>query len=119
MNANFNVESSGPNGESANAGRQASTKQLVDDLKAVVNDAEALLKATSGQAGEKISEARARATESVKLARERLQSADVEARRRAREMMGDAEVYVKDNPWQSLGIAAAAGLVLGLLLGRR
>jgi ElaB/YqjD/DUF883 family membrane-anchored ribosome-binding protein len=119
MNANLNVETSGPNAESGGIGRQASTQQLVEDLKAVVSDAEALLKATSGQAGEKIGEARARAAESVKLARERLRTADAEARRRTREMMGDAEVYVKANPWQAVGIAAAAGLVLGLLLGRR
>ncbi|MCX7056543.1 MAG: hypothetical protein NTZ79_04935 [Proteobacteria bacterium] len=26
---------------------------------------------------------------------------------------------MRDNPWQSLGIAAVAGLVIGVLLGRR
>ena len=31
----------------------------------------------------------------------------------------DASRYVRDNPWQSIGIAAGVGLLLGLLIGRR
>ena len=27
--------------------------------------------------------------------------------------------YVRDNPWQAVGIAAMAGLVLGILISRR
>ena len=38
--------------------KQASPDTLIDDLQAVVHGAEALLKATAGQAGEKIQEAR-------------------------------------------------------------
>jgi len=29
------------------------------------------------------------------------------------------ETYVRENPWQSVGIAAGIGLVLGLLISRR
>jgi ElaB/YqjD/DUF883 family membrane-anchored ribosome-binding protein len=29
------------------------------------------------------------------------------------------DVYVHDNPWRSIGVAAAVGLVVGLLAGRR
>jgi ElaB/YqjD/DUF883 family membrane-anchored ribosome-binding protein len=29
------------------------------------------------------------------------------------------EEYVRDNPWKALAIAAAAGLVLGILAARR
>jgi len=29
------------------------------------------------------------------------------------------EAFVQDHPWKSLGIAAAAGLVIGLLISRR
>ena len=52
--------------------QQPSTAQLMDDLRVVVEDAEALLKATAGQAGEKVDKARHRAEESVRAARERL-----------------------------------------------
>jgi ElaB/YqjD/DUF883 family membrane-anchored ribosome-binding protein len=29
------------------------------------------------------------------------------------------ETYVRENPWQAIGIAAGVGLVLGLLISRR
>ncbi|AMN48333.1 membrane protein [Steroidobacter denitrificans] len=98
---------------------EVTTDQLVADLKAVMQDAEALLKATSAQTGEKIQEIRAQAEESLRHARARLSDVEQEALRRAREISDSAEDYVRDNPWQSVGIAAGAGLLLGLLLGRR
>jgi ElaB/YqjD/DUF883 family membrane-anchored ribosome-binding protein len=98
---------------------EVTTDQLIDDLKTVMADAEALLKATSAQTGEKLQEVRARAEESLRLAKERLTVAEEEALRRARELADATEEYVRDNPWQSVGIAAGVGLVLGLLLSRR
>mgnify|MGYP005817262119 CR=1 FL=1 len=98
---------------------EVTTDQLVADLKVVINDAEALLRATSAQTGEKIQEARARAEASLRQARERLSEVEEEALRRARELADATEEYVRDNPWQSLGIAAGVGLVLGVLIARR
>jgi ElaB/YqjD/DUF883 family membrane-anchored ribosome-binding protein len=98
---------------------EVTTDQLIEDLKTVMTDAEALLKATSAQTGEKIQEVRARAEESLRLAKQRLTAAEEEALRRAREFADATEEYVRDNPWQSVGIAAGVGLVLGLLLSRR
>jgi ElaB/YqjD/DUF883 family membrane-anchored ribosome-binding protein len=95
------------------------TQQLVDDLQAVIRDAESLLKATASQTGEKIEEARQRAADSVRQAKERLSEVEEEALRRAQALADDAESYVKGNPWQAVGIAAGIGLLLGLLLGRR
>ena len=46
--------------------------KLVEDLKAVVADAEELLKATANQTGERIAAARAKAEESLKAAKARL-----------------------------------------------
>lgn len=98
---------------------EATTDQLVSDLKAVMRDAEALLKASSAQTGERIQEARARAEESLRQAKARLSEIEDEALRRARESAAAADAYVRGNPWQSVGIAAGVGLLLGLLLGRR
>jgi ElaB/YqjD/DUF883 family membrane-anchored ribosome-binding protein len=95
------------------------TDQLLADLKTVMSDAEALLKATSSQTGEKIQEVRARAEESLKQARQRLGEIEDEALRRAREVADATDEYVRENPWQSVGIAAGVGLLLGLLLSRR
>ncbi|HEY0683387.1 MAG TPA: DUF883 family protein [Steroidobacter sp.] len=102
-----------------NAQPEVSTDQLVADLKTVMEDAEALLKATSTLTGEKIQEVRARAEESLRQARVRLTEVEEEAMRRAREVAEAADEYVRENPWQSVGIAAGVGLVLGLLLARR
>jgi ElaB/YqjD/DUF883 family membrane-anchored ribosome-binding protein len=98
---------------------EVTSDQLIDDLKTVMSDAEALLKATSAQTGEKIQEVRARAEESLRVAKQRLTAAEEEALRRAREIADATEEYVRDNPWQSVGIAAGVGLVVGLLLSRR
>jgi ElaB/YqjD/DUF883 family membrane-anchored ribosome-binding protein len=95
------------------------TEKLFADLQAVVRDAEALLKATAGLAGEKMQEVRARAEDTVKQARSRIDSVENDAVLRAKEMAGAAEGYVRDNPWQAVGVAAGIGLLLGLLLSKR
>ena len=96
-----------------------SADQLIDDLTAVIRDAESLLRATAAQTGEKVEEVRARAEESVRAAKERLSCLEQETLRHARELAGEADVYVRGNPWQAVGIAAGVGLLLGLLMSRR
>jgi ElaB/YqjD/DUF883 family membrane-anchored ribosome-binding protein len=96
-----------------------SADKLIDDLHAVIRDAETLLRATAAQTGDKIQEARTRAEESVRLAKERLAGVEDEALERARALAEDADVYVRSNPWAAVGIAAGVALVLGLLLARR
>ena len=104
---------------STTAPNEVTTDQLLADLKTVMNDAEALLRATSTQTGEKIQEVRARAEESLRQAKARLSSLEDEALRRAREVADATDEYVRENPWQSVGIAAGVGLLIGLLLARR
>jgi ElaB/YqjD/DUF883 family membrane-anchored ribosome-binding protein len=102
-----------------NAQVEVNTDQLVSDLKTVIQDAEALLKATSSLTGEKIQEVRARAEASLRQAQVRITEVEEEAMRRAREIADAADEYVHENPWQAVGIAAGIGLVLGLLVARR
>jgi ElaB/YqjD/DUF883 family membrane-anchored ribosome-binding protein len=104
---------------SNDAPNDVTTETLVEDLKTVMHDAEALLKATSTQTGEKIQEVRARAEESLRQARVRVTEVEEEALRRARELADATEEYVRENPWQSIAIAAGIGLVLGILISRR
>lgn len=98
---------------------EQSMDQLVADLQTVIRDAESLLKATAAQTGDKIEEARERAEESLRKAKARLAEVEQDALARAEQLAGEAEAYVRDNPWQAVAWAAGAGLVLGLLLGRR
>jgi ElaB/YqjD/DUF883 family membrane-anchored ribosome-binding protein len=94
----------------------ATVDKLLEDLQAVVTDAEELLKATAGQAGEKVQEVRARAEESLSAARDRLGEMQGNAVQQARELVSSGEEYVRRNPWQAVGIAAGAGLLVGLLI---
>ena len=96
-----------------------STEKLLEDLKTVVRDAEALLQATAAQTGEKIEGARTRAMESLQKARQRLAAVEKEAIHEVREAVATADNYVHKNPWQAVGMAAGAGLLFGLLIGRR
>ena len=51
-------------------------------------------------------------------AEQRLRDASLRANERAQEMAGDVTDYVNKNPLTAIGIAAAAGFLLGTLLRR-
>jgi len=93
--------------------------KLVADLKMVISDAEELLLATAAQAGEKASAARARITESLKVAKEKLSIAEDIALDKAKAAARATDDYVHENPWAAVGIGAAVGLVVGMLISRR
>ena len=94
-------------------------EQLVSNLRRVISDAEDLLAATAGQTDTKVAELRARAKENLMMAREKLADADAAVRARARLAATATDEYVHDNPWSSIGAAAALGILIGVLLGRR
>jgi ElaB/YqjD/DUF883 family membrane-anchored ribosome-binding protein len=95
------------------------TADLMDDLRKVVHDTEALLRATEGQVGEKAEDARRRVQAALDSARARLKNVQGSATEMGEEAVRATETYVRENPWQALGIAAGVGLVLGMLLTRR
>ena len=98
---------------------EASVNKLMDDLRQVIVDVEELLKATAGQAGERVSEARQRAEQTLRATRLRLGELEGEAMERAREAAGEADRYVRENPWQSIGIGAGVAFLVGVLVSRR
>jgi ElaB/YqjD/DUF883 family membrane-anchored ribosome-binding protein len=98
---------------------RVTTADLMDDLRKVVHDTEALLRATEGQIGDKADEARRRVQAALESARARLKAIQGSAAEMGEEAVHATETYVRDNPWQAIGIAAAVGLLLGLLLSRR
>jgi ElaB/YqjD/DUF883 family membrane-anchored ribosome-binding protein len=99
--------------------KQITADKLIEDVQVFVHDAEALLKATAAQTGEKIQEARARTEESLRRAKGRLSDVEGEALKRARALAGEADEYTRANPWQVIGAAAGIALLLGLLISRR
>jgi ElaB/YqjD/DUF883 family membrane-anchored ribosome-binding protein len=93
--------------------------KLVADLKTVVADAEELLKVTASQTGEWVTAARARAEESLKAAKGRLAEEEAAVMAKAKAAAKATKDYVRANPWKTVGIAAAVGLILGILAARR
>ncbi|MFZ5557077.1 MAG: DUF883 family protein [Pseudomonadota bacterium] len=93
--------------------------KLVADLKLVIADAEELLRATAGQAGEKVAAARARAEEGLDRVRGRLKELEGEVAERGRQAARATDEFVHREPWKAVGVAAGVGLIVGLLIGRR
>jgi ElaB/YqjD/DUF883 family membrane-anchored ribosome-binding protein len=93
--------------------------QLVTDMKAVITDAEELLKATTGATGERIHAARARAEETLRNARQKLATLDEAVVDQAKVAARQADTYVREHPWGAVGIAAVAGLVVGVMIARK
>ena len=94
-------------------------EELVANLRRVISDAEDLLAATAGDSDSRITELRARAKQNLAVAREKLADADAALRAGARRAMNVTDDYVHENPWSSIGAAAAVGMLIGVLLGRR
>ena len=97
----------------------AARQQLLTDLKAVIADSEELLRATAGAAGERTAAVRARVEESLRVARAKLDTIDDEVLGRMKEAARTTDEYVREHPWGAVGVAAAAGLLLGVLIARR
>ncbi|MFV5215780.1 YqjD family protein [Azonexus caeni] len=97
----------------------ANKEKLVSDLKVVIADTEELLRATTGMAGEKVGELRERLGVRLRDAKDRmldLEQALVDKTKAAARATDD---FVHDQPWKAVGVAAALGLALGVLIGRR
>src|SRR4051812_32456248 len=93
--------------------------KLLADLKLVIADAEELLKLTAGQAGDKASEMRSRMQARMAQAKADLARTQESAVLTAKDASRTADVYVHENPWRAVGIAAGVGLLVGLLISRR
>jgi ElaB/YqjD/DUF883 family membrane-anchored ribosome-binding protein len=98
---------------------EATTRRLIQELRAAMKDVEDLVAATAGDLGERAKEARQKASESAGKAQAGLEELEGQLAARAKAIAEDATDYVRENPWQSIGIAAAIGMVAGLLLSRR
>lgn len=97
----------------------ASKEKLVSDLKVVVSDAEELLRATAGAAGDKVGELRERIGIRLRDAKERLQDAEAALVDKTKAAARATDDFVHEQPWKAVGVAAALGLALGVLIGRR
>jgi ElaB/YqjD/DUF883 family membrane-anchored ribosome-binding protein len=104
----------GLTGASAATGRD----QLVSDIKLVSKDAEDMLKGAGQQFDKTAESARARFQSTLQNVKGQYDVWGDKVLTGSKDTYANAERYVKDNPWQAVGIGAAAGVLLGMLIGR-
>ena len=99
------------------------TRQLKEDLHQLTRTIEELVHATADDSRSNIKELRERAEPGLKHTRDRLAARGErlygEARDTVHQQADACDRYVHENPWTSIGIGAAVGVVIGMLIGRR
>lgn len=106
------------NNNQASVEGEVSKEKLMQDLRVVVADTEELLRATAGQAGEKVVAARERIQGNLAVAKQRLVAAQDAVVVKAKEAAKVTDDYVHENPWRAVGIGAGVGLIIGMLITR-
>lgn len=86
----------------------AAGDKLMEELRAAVAAAEALLSDAGEQSAERLRELRDRTEDALKNARGKVQGAGKEL-----------DEQVREHPWAAVAIAAGIGLVVGVLLSRK
>ena len=94
---------------------EASTEKLLQDLKAVVHDGEELLRAGVQDLSERGMAARERLAAALEVAKDTRRKLE----ERATAGMQATNRYIRENPYQSLGVAFGVGMLLGVLISRK
>ena len=93
--------------------------QLLADLKTVIQDAEAWLRHSGTLGGDEFKAAKAKFERTIVKAKDdmvRLGEPMVEKTKVAAKATDE---FVQENPWKAVGVGAAVGVVIGMLLARR
>ena len=96
-----------------------SKDELITDMKVVLTDVEDLLKAATAATGETDAALREKAAGRLKVATEKLTDLQEAALLKGKEAAKVTDEYVHDHPWTAVGIAAATGFLIGLLVSHR
>ncbi len=94
-------------------------ERLNADFAKVMEDIDALVNATATRAEGEATALRARIRDRLGEATDTLSSAQRAAVARAKDAAKVTDDYVREHPWQMVGAAAAVGLAIGVLIGRR
>ena len=104
---------------SIDQGVDNTVESLATGFKAVVADAEELLKATADLSGESFIAAREKFRDKLETAKGTLADAQGIARDKAGYAAAATEKYVADNPWKAVAIVGSIGVIVGMLVSRR
>lgn len=99
--------------------KDTTSEHLRAELKNLADTLEEVLTTSSEKSKTELDKLRSKAQSALKDTRARLGDSGDRIAQTTREAADRADVYVRDNPWTSVGIGAAVGVVLGVLLTRR
>ncbi len=94
------------------------SQKLANDIRVLVDDAEALMKATATETGDQVVELRRRLLQTVHEVKPHIAMIETAVSRQVISAAACTDSYVRDNPWSAMGLSAGAGLVIGLLVSR-
>lgn len=90
-----------------------------DEWHRLVADVEDLVKKVANVDDEEIAHIRAKVQDTLDRAKSSAGAGIAAVRGRAEHASQATEEYVHENPWGAIGIAAAVGIILGFVAGRR
>ena len=90
-----------------------------DEWHKLVADVEDLVKKVAHVDDEEIAEIRSKVEDTLARAKTTATEGVAAARVRAEEASDATDEYVHENPWAAVGIAAAVGIIIGFIAGRR
>lgn len=99
--------------------KDTTSETLRSELKSLADTLEEVLNTSSDKSKEELGKLRSKAERALKESRHRLGETGDAIAKQTREAAARADEYVHDNPWAGVGIGAAIGLALGVLLSRR
>lgn len=94
-------------------------EDLRAELKNLADTLEEVLSSSTDKSKEELGKLRSKAESVLKDSRVRLSDTSDAIVKQTRETAARADEYVRENPWTGVGIGAAVGLVVGVLLSRR
>lgn len=94
-------------------------ERLAQDLRQIVADADRFLATAAETGDEKLDELRARLGHQVAQIRDQLDDLEGRAADKARAAVRAADEAAHTHPYGAMGIAAALGLLIGVLVARR
>lgn len=97
---------------------QTAQNALIEEFYTLIADTERLLKHTQESAGGQTEELRNKINANLARARQALKEREGDLREQGQAAMQCTEEYVQTHPWQSIGIAAGVGFLLGLVTRR-
>jgi len=94
-------------------------EHALDDLRKVIGELETLLTEAAGKVGHEAQTSVRDVQSRLKALWERVGELEAELQERIRHAARAAESSVRDHPWESVAIAAAVGLLIGLAVSRQ